>query len=197
MKTKENQRIALTKRLLKESLLRLMPEKSIQRITVSELCEASEINRSTFYNHYGCPADVLKEIETDVIADLERIWDTEGAEKNWPMNRRVEALCAYLLEHRQVAMLLLRDSDTNSEFATLLSQAAHVRAIYEQLLSHVENPDSKQLMTTFLTTGTYHMIRQWLLEDIPKTPKEMGDLVYLVATQGWERSAAPKVQKQN
>lgn len=197
MKKKENQRIALTKRLLKESLLRLMPEKSIQRITVSELCEAAEINRSTFYNHYGCPADVLKEIETDVIADLERIWDTEGAEKNWPMNRRVEALCAYLLEHKQVAVLLLRDSDTNSEFATLLSQAAHVRAIYEQIFSHVENQDSKRLMTAFLTTGTYHMIRQWLLEDIPKTPKEMGDLVYLVATQGWERAPAPKAQKQN
>lgn len=32
------------------------------------------------------------------------------------------------------------------------------------------------------------MIRQWILEDIPKTPKEMGDLVYLIATQGWDRS---------
>jgi len=42
-------------------------------------------------------------------------------------------------------------------------------------------------MITFLTNGTYQMVRQWLLEEIPKTPKEMGDLVYLVATQGWER----------
>ena len=32
------------------------------------------------------------------------------------------------------------------------------------------------------------MIRQWILEDIPKTLKEMGELVYLVATQGWDRS---------
>ncbi|MGM9662184.1 MAG: hypothetical protein ACI3WR_03725, partial [Oscillospiraceae bacterium] len=29
-------------------------------------------------------------------------------------------------------------------------------------------------------------IRQWLLEDIPKTPKEMGELIYLAATRGWE-----------
>ena len=186
MKKKENQRIALTKRLLKESLLRLMSEKNIQNIRVSELCTAAEINRSTFYNHYGCPADVLKEIETDVIDDLEEIWESEGSEKNWPMDKRVEALCIYLQEHKGLAKLLLRDSDTNSEFATLLSQASHVRAIYEQIFAYVKNEDSQRLMITFLTNGTYHMIRQWLLEDLPKTPKEMGELVHLLATLGWE-----------
>lgn len=88
MKQKENQRIALTKRLLKENLLQLMSGKSIQKITVRELCEAAEINRSTFYNHYGCPADVLLEIENGVVADLEELWQREGAGKNWPLNKR-------------------------------------------------------------------------------------------------------------
>lgn len=184
MKKKENQRIALTKRLLKESLLQLMSKKSVQNITVSELCSAAEINRSTFYNHYGCPADVLKEIETDVVTDLQQIWEEEGSAKNWPMNKRVEALCTYLQEHKKSAKLLFRDSDTNSEFATLLFQAAHVQAAYAQAFPYVTDPDSKRLMITFLTNGTYHLIRQWLLEDIPKTPKELGDLAYLVATQG-------------
>ena len=187
MKKKENQRIALTKRLLKESLLQLMEEKNIQNITVSELCERSEINRSTFYNHYGCPADVLKEIEMNVIADLVQIWEENGAENNWPVNKRVEALCSYLQENKRLSKLLLRDSDINSEFATLMFQAAHVRSMYEQTFAYAKSEDSKRLMITFLTNGTYHMVRQWILEDIPKTPKEMGDLVYLVATQGWEK----------
>lgn len=185
MKKKENQRIALTKRLLQESLLQLMSEKNIQNITVSELCEAAGINRSTFYNHYGCPADVLTEIEIGVIANLDRISRTECTEKFWPMDKRVEALCSYLQQHKELAKLLFRDSDTNSEFATLLFQAAHVQSTYEQVLSYAKNPESKKLIITFLANGTYHMIRQWLLEDIPKTPKEMGELVYYVATQGW------------
>lgn len=188
MKKKENQRIALTKRLLKENLLQLMEEKNIQRITVSELCEASEINRSTFYNHYGCPADVLKEIEMDVVTDLEQISETNGEGKNWPINRRIEALCSYLLENKQLSRLLLRDSDTNSKFATLMLQSAHVRSLYDQTFSYIKNEDTKRLMITFLSNGTYHMIQQWILEDIPKTPKEIGDLVYLIATQGWEKA---------
>lgn len=185
MEKKENQRIALTKRLLKESLLQLMAEKSIKNITVSELCQAAEINRSTFYNHYGCPADVLREIEISVIEDLTKIWEGHRAGKNWPVNERVEALCTYLLEHKNISKLLFRDSDTNSEFATLLIQATHLQSVYNQIFSYLKSEDSKRLMITFISNGTYHMIRQWLLEDIPKTPKEIGEIIRLVSLQGW------------
>jgi len=189
---KENQRIKLTKRLLQESLLRLMSEKDMQHISVSELCDAAEINRSTFYNHYGCPADVLAEIERGVVADLEQIWQKESARKNWPLNKRVEDLCTYLQEHKSMMKLLFRDSDPNSGFAALLLNAAHVHAIYEKELSYAKSQESKQLIITFLTNGTYQMVRQWLLEDIPKTPREMGELAYLVATQGWASPPAGK-----
>lgn len=195
MSTKENQRIKLTKRLLQESLLKLMSEKDIQHITVSELCDAAEINRSTFYNHYGCPADVLVEIERGVIADLEQIWQRESARKNWPLNKRVEALCTYLQEHRELAKLLCRNSDPNSGFASLLLNAAHVHAIYEEELSYAKSQENKRLIIAFLINGTYQMVRQWLLEDIPKTPKEMGELAYLVATQGWARPSVKKQEK--
>ncbi|MDD7739343.1 MAG: TetR/AcrR family transcriptional regulator [Fusicatenibacter sp.] len=184
---KENQRIALTKRLLKESLLQLMTQKNIQNISVKELCETSGINRSTFYNHYSCPADILTEIESTVIEDLEAIWKKEFEKGYWPLNKRIEALCTYIMEHHDLFKLLLRDSDTSSGFPALLMKATHVRMTYERVFSYAKSEDNKQLMTTFLSNGTYYMIRQWVLEDIPKTPKEIGDLIYMVATQGWEK----------
>lgn len=169
-----------------------MEEKSIQKITVSELCGVAEINRSTFYNHYGCPMDVLTDIEAGVVADLEHIWQTNGDGQNWPMNKRVEALCNYLQEHRDLAKLLFRNSDTHSGFASKLINASHVRATYERELAYAKNQDNINLAITFLTNGTYHMIRQWLLEDIPKTPKEMGDLIYMAATRGWDRQSVQR-----
>lgn len=192
MNKKENQRIALTKRLLKEALLKLMTEKNIQNITVSELCEAAEINRSTFYNHYGCPADVLMDIQNGVIADLEEI----ESGKNLLMSQRVEALCNYVQDHKPLFRLLLRNSDTNSGFASMLINASHVRMTYGQIFSYVQDEVDKQLMTTFLINGTYYLLRQWVLEDIPKTPKEMGELVYLVATNGWEQMIDTRSDKE-
>ena len=49
----ENQRTRLTKRLLREGLLELLRDKPVEHITVKELCELAELNRSTFYAYYN------------------------------------------------------------------------------------------------------------------------------------------------
>lgn len=41
-------------------LLALQEKKEFEYITVSEICEAVEVNRSTFYLHYENTADLLK-----------------------------------------------------------------------------------------------------------------------------------------
>ena len=54
---KTDRRILKTKRALRESLLYLLKEQPIQKISVSRLCEKSDINRSTFYTYYSSPMD--------------------------------------------------------------------------------------------------------------------------------------------
>lgn len=54
----ENQRVRLTKKLFRDSLIALLRKKKIYQITVSELCAAAELNRSSFYKHYGNVYDV-------------------------------------------------------------------------------------------------------------------------------------------
>ena len=64
---KINQRTRLTKTLLKNSLIELMRDKSINKITIKELCEHAELNRSTFYLHYPDQFALLDDIETEII----------------------------------------------------------------------------------------------------------------------------------
>ena len=49
---KDDQRTALTKRLLREGLLRLLSKTDLNKISVTQLCIESGINRATFYRHY-------------------------------------------------------------------------------------------------------------------------------------------------
>ena len=53
MKEKTDRRIRKTKAQLRAGLAKLMQEKSIKEITVKELVEEVDINRSTFYLHYS------------------------------------------------------------------------------------------------------------------------------------------------
>ena len=96
-------------------------------------------------------------------------------------------MCTYLIEHSIVTKMLFRDSDPNSEFPVLLFNASHVRSIYEKIFSEIQDENTRKLMITFLINGAYQVIRQWLLEDIPMTPKEMGELAVQLSSYKWER----------
>lgn len=57
--TKDRRSVRRTKRLLKASLIDLLQTKGITKISVSELAQAADINRGTFYLHYRDIYDLL------------------------------------------------------------------------------------------------------------------------------------------
>lgn len=69
---KVNQRVALTKRLIQEALLRLLKKTPLAKVSVCALCEEAQINRTTFYRHYETPDDVLSEIAADAVQQFSR-----------------------------------------------------------------------------------------------------------------------------
>ena len=57
VKAKEDRRIRITKKAIKESLIELLQEYPIAKISVKMICESADINRSTFYAHYNDQSD--------------------------------------------------------------------------------------------------------------------------------------------
>ena len=66
-------RIRRTKSLLRHGLAELLQTKPIDEITVTELVERSDINRSTFYLHYADIYDLLESIETELFDEVEHM----------------------------------------------------------------------------------------------------------------------------
>ena len=52
MKKSNDRRIRYTRYALQNALIVCMQQKPFNRITVREICETADINRSTFYMHY-------------------------------------------------------------------------------------------------------------------------------------------------
>ena len=72
MQKKTDRRVRKTKSQLKTGLAQLMREKSIREITVKELVDAVDINRSTFYLHYSDIPGLLAEIENEMMEEMQR-----------------------------------------------------------------------------------------------------------------------------
>ena len=64
---KTDARVRYTQRILKESLLALLKDKPINKITVKELCQLAELNRATFYAHYSDCFALLDSIEEELL----------------------------------------------------------------------------------------------------------------------------------
>ena len=69
---KTDARVRYTKRVLKESFLKLLKEKSVNKITVKEVCELAELNRATFYLHYSDCFALLESIEQELLEAFEK-----------------------------------------------------------------------------------------------------------------------------
>ena len=72
MQKKTDRRVRKTKTQLRNGLAMLMKEKSVGEITVKELVDQVDINRSTFYLHYPDISGLLYEIENDLAEEMER-----------------------------------------------------------------------------------------------------------------------------
>ena len=64
---KMDRRTRRTRLLLQETLLRLLADKPLNRITVTELTELADVNRVTFYAHYHDVYDMFDQLRTDLI----------------------------------------------------------------------------------------------------------------------------------
>ena len=56
---KEDLRIKRTKNLLVKALFELLAEKSIDKISVLDICDRAAVHRTTFYKHYEDKYDLL------------------------------------------------------------------------------------------------------------------------------------------
>lgn len=166
-----NQRVILTKRLLKETLLRLLEKKPLERISITELCKEAGINRATFYRHYELPRDLLIEIQAEFLEEMMKSFRE-------PLSEEVVERCyAYFWEHADLVKIFMQynlDANISKIFDILYQNMRNAKAF------HFLDTEDSQLLYAFLAGGGYFLLRQWLMADIQKTPKEITEITFSI-----------------
>lgn len=173
---KVTQRVAISKYLMKEGLVRLLKKKQISKISVSELCQEAQINRTTFYRYYQTPRDILQEIALDYVKEFSD--QADFSEKTQDISVFTTQLCVFLHDRADMVKLFMQN-DTGIDFTKIFQMLSQkflgTRTIMYQ--GHAVDDATLRLMNTFFSSGIYALIRQWLTEDISKTPEEIADLL--------------------
>ena len=178
MNTKNNQRTRLSKMLFKNALMDLLKEKgSINKVSVRELCDRAELNRSTFYAQYQEPNDLLIEIETELLDATEEHLKKIGAENEIGAHKYILSFLQYIRQNDKPFRALLIDS-TDPEFRSRFMQQSIIQFV--ENLRIVLPKELEQYIFSYILNGSTGIIIQWIRSDYAADENEIVNLLFSI-----------------
>lgn len=172
----ENQRVRLSKAMLKAGLLKLLKEKPLNQISIYELCQVSEINRTTFYKYYGSQGELLNEIERDFFVQMEE--SLKSIISQGP-NALIPVL-EHLYEQREYFCTLVQAIPERT-FAQHLFDIPAISAIFQNMVDASGYSEVKAAyIKQFVFQGTYAVLRDWLCSASPEPVTEIAGVLQLL-----------------
>ena len=175
---KQSRKTKYTQAALKDSLVELMKEKSIPQITIKELCEKADINRSTFYMHYADQYQLLKSIEDETLTWIkEMIAEFSDKKEKEDVIQNLEKAFEYIIVNKSHIQVLM------SEQGSIDFQRDLLIVVYEQggiwLIDRLGADKAKnELYFVFLVNGSVGLIQHWLKTGMKETAREMSEIIY-------------------
>lgn len=190
MNTKNNQRTRLSKILLKNALMDLLSEKgSVTKLSVRELCERADLNRSTFYAHYSEPKELLEEVEAELLDATREHLQKIGAENDIGAHRYLLSFLIYIKENDKPFRTLLIDAG-DPEFRSKFMQQSIIQFVENLNISFPK--DQEQYIYSYILNGSTGVIIQWMRSDYSIDENALVDLLFFINQSALENLATKK-----
>jgi AcrR family transcriptional regulator len=179
---KNDRRIRKTKKALSQSLTKLMIEKPINKITITELTELADVNRSTFYLYYQDIYDMVDKIETEMMDEFQA-----ALQKLFLHEQNTDNILSFFLfvfdyvkENADFCKVLLgKDGDYNflNKFKKVITET------HPPIVNKNDRFQSNYFMP-FAISGCIGVIQQWLQEDMVVPPEDISKFVIELIANG-------------
>ncbi|MFI8685986.1 TetR/AcrR family transcriptional regulator [Rossellomorea sp. NPDC077527] len=183
MNSKMDRRKKYTRMVLKDSLLKLLQDKTISSITIKEICETADINRSTYYAHYANQYELLEEIEEEFIEDLTVTLGQYNFSKEEEALQMTEKLFEYLAEKRGICETLLSEN-TDMYFLKKGMVITHEFIFKNWHTDDRIDQETYDYINMFMVSGSIHVIKNWLENGMDKSPGEMAGILHRFINRG-------------
>lgn len=172
----DSRRVKMTKKLLKESLIELMKETPLHSITIKDICDGADVNRSTFYRHYETQFDLYDDIINDISGDIEVILNTEYAQTR-DICLFLTKVLEYIERNRDTFLVVLSDKGS-------LSVGETFNRITGKFLPAESTTELGAYIAQFVAAGMTSTLWTWLSKPERLSAKEVARLIYALMRHG-------------
>ena len=172
-----------------KALLSLLEKKPFEYITIREICEKAEVNRSTFYLHYENTGDLLKETTTYVLDNFTSYFPID-AENVVAQFANCDLQDLKFINEKYLHPYLSFIKDNQQVFSAVLSQPTTFdsKTIFQRLFDHILQPildrfhyprDEQNYVMMFYLNGITAIITEWLKDGCQKSIKDISAIVHI------------------
>ena len=176
---KSDRRVRYTKQVIKENFLELLLHRPSHKITVKELCEKAEINRTTFYSHYDDIYSLTEELQMESINEIKQsLLKYSAKEKDM-----VLYFVKVLKENHPFYNEYIFHDENSKFFIRLFSECKDL--ILSQWITRESkiSQTQQEWLYTFLSSGCTGVLRTWIMDGMKESTDEVaGFLNQLIAS---------------
>ena len=169
----ENRRVRMTKRMIKDALLKLLETRELSGITVTAVCETADIHRSTFYHYYSSPAALFSSIEEDFLAQIPNPNDLD--KKNLQMLINASAGFFDFVKENEKAFRILFSKSPGDGFTARMVD--HLCSGYIPVDRDPDDP-STDVIRLYIANGTVGALREWIKAGFPVSSRKIAEMMY-------------------
>ena len=168
---KTDHRSRYTQMIVKEALLKLLAEKPLNKIGVSELCLSAEVNRGTFYNHFYDVFDVYESIENDFYDEVKtKLENITSYDIDRPFFKEI-----MLLVYKNADLVrLIINNQSNSDIIKRMVEFVRGKFIEEWSETFKDHTVVFfNRVFSYVTNGSIGMISDWIYSDMRESLDEI------------------------
>lgn len=181
---KEDRRIRITKMAIRESLIELMQQYPISKISVKMICETADVNRSTFYAHYTNQYDLLEQMQREVALGIQDyVANTQFTDESEDSITVVIQILEYAKSNSALFNVLLSEHG-DSGFQNNLMTVVQQKTMEELVVTKNLDPSIIKYVELFAINGILSIIRRWLSDNCTEEPAVLGHFIVKIIMQG-------------
>lgn len=170
LRTARDARAVRTREALRQALLRLLELKSLEQITIRDICDVSAVGYTTFFRHHPTKEALLNDVAAEQIGQLIGLAMRAAEAANTRAGGH--ALFAYVDKHRKLWTTLLTggaEGAMRDEFLRLSRQIAST-------LAPDDHWPPSDIVIALVASSTIELLNWWLRQKKPLTIEQMAEI---------------------
>ena len=166
---REDQRIKVTKILIRDAFIELIKQKSVDKITVKELCNLASINRGTFYTHYQDIFDLYNKVKEDFLVSFKESIEPiiESSKKdNLTSVEFIQSILTALENNKDIVSALVSQRNDDQFINSLVDIGREAVNLTYPKLFQIKTSVDLEYFYTFISGGSVSILLNWITSNM-------------------------------